>query len=119
MDCLKQNYSDQSDLLREVLKHWLDRAVDPLPSWRTVITALRSPTVDMKRVAANLEAKYCEPVQCREMSNSSTVEREGIAVSKLFVRNCSMIYRLSLAISLAILKWVRWLSFHCVCLFQG
>lgn len=87
MDCLKQNYSDQSDLLREVLKHWLDRAVDPHPSWKTVITALRSPTVDKKRVAEDLEAKYCEPVQCSDKSNSfTTMEKsEGICCYQIIL----------------------------------
>ena len=47
----------------EMLKHWLETAVDPPPTWETVVSALRSPIVDMKYIAAQLELKYCEPVQ--------------------------------------------------------
>ena len=63
LDCFKQNYSDQSDLLREVLIYWLDTAVDPHPTWEAVVTALRSPIVDERFVAKQLESKYCNPVQ--------------------------------------------------------
>ena len=69
MDCFKQNYSDQTDLMCEVLKHWLDTTTDPPPTWEAVITALRSPTVDKKKVADQLESKY---FHCMEESNSST-----------------------------------------------
>jgi len=73
LDCFKQNYSDQSDLMCEVLKCWLDTAVDPPPSWEAVVTALRSPLVDKKNFAEKLKMKYCAPVQClKEDSNSPT-----------------------------------------------
>ena len=78
LDCFKQNYSDQTDLMCEVLKHWLDTAV---PSWEAVVTALRSSIVDKKNVAEQLESKYCSPVQCMmEVTNSSTKveKRQGI-----------------------------------------
>ena len=45
LDCFKQNYSDQSDLMCEMLKHWLKTVVDPPLSWEAVVTALRSPAV--------------------------------------------------------------------------
>ena len=48
LQCFKQNYSDQTDLMCEMLKHWLDTAVDPPLSWEVVVTALRSPIVDQK-----------------------------------------------------------------------
>ena len=63
LDCFKQNYSDQSDLIREVLKCWLKTVVDPSPSWEAIVTALRSPSVNEKSIAAQLESKYCTPVQ--------------------------------------------------------
>ena len=46
-----------------MLKYWLITAVDPPPTWEAVVTALRSPLVNEKIVAAQLEAKYCSPVQ--------------------------------------------------------
>ena len=63
LDCFKQNHLDQSDLICETLKEWLKTAVDPPPSWEAVVTALRSPAVNEKHVAARLEEKYCAQVQ--------------------------------------------------------
>ena len=63
LDCLKQNHSDPSDLMREVLKYWLDTAVDPRPSCEAVVAALTSCAVSEKNVAAQLVSKYCLPVQ--------------------------------------------------------
>ena len=72
LDCLKQNHSDPSDLMREVLKYWLDTAVDPRPSWEAVVAALRSPVVDKKCIAEKLESMYCASVQHVKESNGFT-----------------------------------------------
>ena len=56
-------YTDHLDLMREVLIHWLKTSTDPPPTWEAVITALRSPLVNEKNVAAQLESKYCTPSQ--------------------------------------------------------
>ena len=55
-------YLNPSELMHEMLEHWLDTAVDPRPSWGAVVTALRSPIVDKKNLAEQLELKYCPPV---------------------------------------------------------
>ena len=83
LDCFEQKYSDPSDLICEVLKHWLKTSVDPPPSWEAIITALRSPIVNEKTVAAQLESKYCAQVQCMtdESSSPSKAEKsEGITL---------------------------------------
>ena len=83
LDCYEKKNSDQLHLLREVLKHWLDSAVHPPSTWEAVVAALRSPIVDNMRLAAQLESKYCTPVQCmREEGNCPIhVENsEGIAI---------------------------------------
>ena len=59
LDCFRQNSSDQSDLMREMLKHWLKTAVDLRPTWEVVVIALRSRSVDEQYVAEQLEIKYC------------------------------------------------------------
>ena len=73
--------------MREMLKEWLRTAVDPSPSWEAVVTALRSPLVNEMNVAAQLESKYCAPVQydMREESSCHTqVEmNEGNTISLL------------------------------------
>ena len=82
LDCFKQNYSDQTDLMCETLKHWLETAVDPPPTWEAIVTALRSPIVDKKKVAEQLELKYCPPLQLTtdESTRPITVENnEGIS----------------------------------------
>ena len=56
-------YTDPLELMREMLKHWLDTTVDPPPTWEAVISALKSPLVNKMNVAALLESKYCSPVQ--------------------------------------------------------
>jgi len=81
LDCFKQSYSDPSDLMREMLKCWLDTAVDPRPTWEVVIAALRSPIVDKKSVAEQLESKYCKPVgqKMKESSSPDNMEhRKGM-----------------------------------------
>ena len=71
LNCFKLTYSDQSDLMREVLMYWLDTAVDPAPTWEAVVTALRSPIVDEQYTAGQLELKYCPPVQCMTVEPDS------------------------------------------------
>ena len=63
LNCFRQMYSDPSDSLREVLIHWLQTAVDPPPSWEAVVSALRSRIVNEMNLAAQLESKYCAPMQ--------------------------------------------------------
>ena len=67
-----------------MVKEWLKTAADPPPSWEAIVTALRSPSVNEKSIAAQLEAKYCAPIQhihVVEKSNIPTnIEKtEGIA----------------------------------------
>ena len=89
LDCFKQSYSDQSDLMCEVLKHWLKIAVDPPPSWEAVVTALRSPSVNEKKVAEQLELKYCTPVHCiGEKPNSPTKVENSKGISTYYI-NCT------------------------------
>ena len=76
LNSFRQTFSAPLDLMREMFIRWLDTAVDPQPTWEAVVAALRSPTVDKKKVAEQLELKYCAPVQhTGEESNSSIVSR--------------------------------------------
>ena len=81
LDWFKQKYSDLSRLMTEMLREWL--VVNPHPTWEVIITALRSPSINERKFAAQLEAKYCTPVQhVTEESNSPTkIETsKGIAI---------------------------------------
>ena len=62
MNKINHIYLNPLDLLRETLKHWLQTAVGPRPTWRAVVTALKSPLINEKNIAAQLEEKYCLPV---------------------------------------------------------
>ena len=70
--------------MREVLKHWLDTAVNPPPTWEAIVRVLTSPIVNKKYVAEQLESKYCTPASCKkEESNHPTMveNSEGISTS--------------------------------------
>ena len=60
----------------EMLKHWLDTAVDPPPTWEAVVTALRSPIVDKKNIAELLELKYCPQTQQNKQDPNSPTKAE-------------------------------------------
>ena len=60
----------------EMLKYWLDTAVDPPPTWEAVVTALRSPIVDKKNIAELLELKYCPQTQQNKQDPSSPTKAE-------------------------------------------
>ena len=73
LNYFRKMYSDPSESLREVLIHWLKTTVDSPPSWEAVVSALRSLIVNEMNVAAQLELKYCPPMQdVMDNSNSST-----------------------------------------------
>ena len=76
LDCLKQNYSNQSDLMCEMLKHWLQTAVKPYPAWEVVFTALRSPAVNESYLAEQLESKHCTPQQPRVSMSTRALPKQ-------------------------------------------
>ena len=57
LDRIRKQFSDPRDQLMEMLKDWLN--TDDDPQWRTLINALRSRSVDARRLAGNLEREYC------------------------------------------------------------
>ena len=60
LNCFKQMYSDPSDSMFEVLKRWYENGSDF--TMEVVVRALRSPIVDKKDIAEQLESKYCTPL---------------------------------------------------------
>ena len=46
--------------MMEMLKHWLQTAVDPCPTWEAVVKVLKSPLVNEMKLAAELEHKLEE-----------------------------------------------------------
>ena len=56
IDAIEQEYPSPKDRLMEVLKIWL---LKEKATWRQLISALRSLTVDKGKKAQTLEEKYC------------------------------------------------------------
>jgi len=55
---IQSMYSNSQDCLREVITEWL-KAVDPKPTWRSLVDALRKPVVEESKLAQAIEGKYC------------------------------------------------------------
>ena len=60
LDTIRANCIDVEECLRKVLQKWHDNTLNP--TWREVITALRSPGVDEMRLAKDLEHKMVIPI---------------------------------------------------------
>ena len=61
LDRIKFAHSDNAKCLREVLQMWLKRknSGEESSSWRSLIKALRSPSIGKPLLADELERKYC------------------------------------------------------------
>ena len=57
--CVRDQYTNPSTALREMLLHWLKTA-DPPPTWEGLACALESHTVGESRLAEQLRTKYCK-----------------------------------------------------------
>ena len=57
LDCIKVQYDDPGDQLREVVKAWLTSTDNP--TWEGVIEALKSPVIDDSLLAMELQQRYC------------------------------------------------------------
>ena len=83
---IERKSSDSMDQLRDILDYWMSN--DPSPSWRHIVDALKAPSVSEKRIAEEIEKKYCCPVEQSSCDESEVVQcRQGIYVQ--WRRNCS------------------------------
>ena len=60
LESIESQYSDDRRRLHHVIKEFLKRT-DPKPTWRAIVDALKSPTVDMAKLAEKVEVKFCLP----------------------------------------------------------
>ena len=58
VDCIYQQYSDPQDRLFAVLDEFV-KQVEPPPTWRVIVEALRHPLIGQHRLAQEIESKYC------------------------------------------------------------
>ena len=61
MQKIKDDNNDSDDCKREVLTRWLKEVDKSKPSWKSLVCALRKPTVkECEAVASAIERKYLE-----------------------------------------------------------
>ena len=58
LDCIRAQFSDPKHQLLEMLKTWLANCGNT--NWKTLINALKSPSVGACQLAGDLEIKYCQ-----------------------------------------------------------
>jgi len=57
LDCLRAQFSDPGDQLREVLRAWV--MTSDSPTWGTLAEALRSSVIGENQLAREVQQKYC------------------------------------------------------------
>ena len=60
LESIESQYSDDRRRLGRIILEFLKR-IDPKPTWRAIVDALKSPTVNMAKLAERIETKYCSP----------------------------------------------------------
>ena len=60
LDNIRDMYQDNKDCLREMIKCFLNQ-VNPRPSWKIVVDALRSKAVNFGQLAETIENSYYKP----------------------------------------------------------
>ena len=58
VDSISQEYSNPQDRLFRVIDEFV-KQVEPSPTWRTIVDALKNPLVDEPRLAREIEGKFC------------------------------------------------------------
>ena len=60
LESIRTRFDDDGDRLYYVIMEFL-KQIDPKPTWRAIVDALKSPTVNMAKLAETIEAKFCSP----------------------------------------------------------
>ena len=63
---IEKKVSDSMDQLLDTLDCWMNN--NSSPSWRHLVDALKTPSVGEKRLAEEIEERYCDPEEssCKE-----------------------------------------------------
>ena len=67
-------YTNPRDRLYYVLVEFL-KQVEPRPTWRAIVDALNSRTINLPRLALKIESEYCLPAQTQPQSAGSNSPR--------------------------------------------
>ena len=83
---IEKKSSDLIDQLRDTLDYWMCNNLSP--SWKSLVDALRAPSVGEKRLAEEIEEKYCclvEQSSCDEpMASVQAKCHQGIYIAITF-----------------------------------
>ena len=60
LESIRCQYGDDGERLYYVILEFL-KQVYPVPTWRAIVDALKSPTVNMVKLAEKIETKFCFP----------------------------------------------------------
>ena len=58
VEAIHSKYSEPVDRLHHVITEFLNQIIEPRPTWRVIIEALRSPIVNLKWLASELELAH-------------------------------------------------------------
>ncbi|CAI8012124.1 hypothetical protein GBAR_LOCUS7777, partial [Geodia barretti] len=67
---IHMQYKDPEECLFHVIDEFV-KQVDPIPTWRVILTALRHPTIRLTGLADEIESKHCPPTICDESKNTT------------------------------------------------
>ena len=89
LDSIKEQYSNPSDKLREVLKTWLRTASKP--TWQDILDALKSRVVGESRLASDVEARYKHPtaVETAHDSRELAMKQPGAPPQKIVLQHAT------------------------------
>ena len=57
VDALEKQYTDPQERLYHIIAEFL-KGVEPRPTWRVILDALRSPVVNLPRLAEDIERRH-------------------------------------------------------------
>ena len=58
LDSIHQDYTRSQDRLIRVIREFVNR-IEPRPTWRVIVEALKSPLIRKQRLAKKIANKYC------------------------------------------------------------
>ena len=73
LETIQTDTSGAMNGLQAMLHYWMNNTTDTLPSWKVLVNALRAPDIGERKLARELEERYCNPEY-----HSSLGEREAI-----------------------------------------
>ena len=62
LDTIVSQHGEHEDRLLHVIKHFL-KQVEPKPTWKAIVDALKSRIVGLPQLGEKIEAKFCAPKQ--------------------------------------------------------